>query len=256
MKLFARLLGLSEYDFSRLSSFQTGSKVSEPLPIPTHLSSLARFGVCLAIAANSAASSISQDVLTLSQRVDRHYNALHTLEAEFVEKYRGNGIERTESGTLWIKRPGRMRWEYREPRAKLFITDGTTAWFYAPGDQQARSTPSRKLDDLRSPLAYLLGKAKLERVFEGLRVANEVPPQTAGGIVIEGKPKGLAGHLARVLLEVSPAGRIERIVAEGQDDSVTEYQFLASKEDVVIADERFRFVPPAGVEVVTGGLDQ
>jgi outer membrane lipoprotein carrier protein len=236
-------------------SSETGIKVSETLPIASHLRALARFGVCLALAANSAASSSSQDVLTLSRRVDRHYNALHTLQAEFVEKYRGNGIDRTESGTLWIKRPGRMRWEYREPRAKLFITDGKTAWFYAPGDQQARSTPSRKLDDLRSPLAYLLGNARLERVFDGLRVANEVQPETAGNFVIEGKPRGLAGHLARVLLEVTPDGRIDRIVAEGQDDSVTEYRFLASKEGVAMADEQFHFVPPAGVELVTGGLD-
>jgi len=188
--------------------------------------------------------------------VDRHYNALHTLQADFIEKYRGNGIDRTESGTLWIKRPGRMRWEYREPRAKLFISDGKTAWFYAPGDQQARSTPSRKLDDLRSPLAYLLGKAKLERVFEGLAFASDVRPLTPENVMLQGKPRGLAGQLARVLLEVTPDGRIERIVAEGKDDSVTEYRFLASKEDVVIADERFRFVPPAGVEGVTGGLDQ
>jgi outer membrane lipoprotein carrier protein len=97
----------------------------------------------LVLLANSSASSIPNDVLTLSQRVDRHYNALHTLQTDFIEKYSGNGINRTESGTLWIKRPGRMRWEYREPRSKLFISDGKTAWFYAPGDQQARSTPSR-----------------------------------------------------------------------------------------------------------------
>ncbi len=211
--------------------------------ISSHLNSLARLGLCLALAANSRASSVPLDVLTLSQRVDRHYNALHTLQAEFVEKYRGNGVDRTESGTLQIKRPGRMRWEYQQPRAKLFITDGKTAWFYTPGDRQARSTPSRKLDDLRSPLAYLLGRAKLERVFDG-------------NFVLQGKPRGLTGHLTRVLIEVTPEGRIDRIVAEGQDDSVTEYRFLESKEDVAIADDRFRFVPPAGVEVVTGGLDQ
>jgi len=149
-----------------------------------------------------------------------------------------------------------MRWEYREPRAKLFITDGKTAWFYAPGDQQARSTPSRKLDDLRSPLAYLLGRSKLERVFEGLTLANDIPAQTAGNFVLQGKPRGLAGYLTRVLLEITPDGRIDRIVAEGQDDSVTEYRFLVSKEDEAIADERFRFVPPTGVQVVTGSMDK
>jgi outer membrane lipoprotein-sorting protein len=96
----------------------------------------------------------------------------------------------------------------------------------------------------------------LERVFEGLALASDVRPSAPENIILQGKPRGLAGHLARVLLEVTPDGRIERIIAEGQDDSVTEYRFLASKEDVAVADERFRFVPPAGVEVVTGGLDQ
>jgi outer membrane lipoprotein carrier protein len=207
------------------------------------------------VSVNFFASPATPDVLTLSQRVDRHYNALQTLQADFVEKYTGNGIDRTESGTLWIKRPGRMRWEYREPRAKLFITDGKTAWFYAPGDQQARSTPSKKLDDIRSPLAYLLGKSKLHRVFEGLTLAADATPQTPGNFVLRGKPRGLAGHLAQVLLEITPEGRIERIVAQGQDDSVTEYRFSASKEDVAMEDQRFHFVPPAGVQVVTGGLD-
>jgi len=212
--------------------------------------------ICFITAANSFASSAAPDILTLSQRVDRHYNALHTLQAQFVEKYRGNGIERTESGTLWIKRPGRMRWEYQQPRAKLFITDGKSAWFYAPGDRQARTTPARKLDDLRSPLAYLLGRTKLERVLEGLALSEGVRPDTPGNVVLQGTPRGLAGHLTRVLLEVTLEGRIDRIVAEGQDDSVTEYKLSESKEDVEIADERFRFVPPAGVEVIQGSMEQ
>jgi outer membrane lipoprotein carrier protein len=218
--------------------------------------SLIGLGICAVFVASSRASSVPPDVLTLSQRVDRHYNTLHTLQAEFTELYRGNGTERTESGTLWIKRPGRMRWEYRQPEAKLFITDGKNAWFYAPGDPQARRTPSRKLDDIRSPLAYLLGKTKLERVLGGLALARDATPRTPGNYVLRGTPTGLAGHLARVLLEITPEGRIDRIVAEGQDDSVTEYRFLESKEDVAVSDERFRFVPPAGVEIVEGGLDQ
>ena len=213
-------------------------------------------GVLATLAATSVASSAAPDVLSLSRRVDRHYNGLHTLQAQFVEKYRGNGMERTESGTLWIKRPGRMRWEYQQPRAKLFITDGKAAWFYAPGDRQARTTSSRKLDDLRSPLAYLLGRTRLERVFEGLSVAGDAQPQTPGNVVLQGQPRGLVGHLTRVLLEVTPAGRIDRIVAEGQDDSVTEYRLLESKEDVAIDDERFHFVPPSGVEVIQGGMEQ
>jgi outer membrane lipoprotein carrier protein len=217
---------------------------------------LFRWGTCLVIAASSFASSAAPDVLTLAQRVDRHYNALHSLQAEFTETFRGNGIERTESGTLWIKRPGRMRWEYKQPKAKLFVTDGKTAWFYAPGDRQARKTAAKKLDDLRSPLAYLLGRAKLEKELDGLSLALDITPQTPGNSVLRGVPRALAGRLAQVLLEVTPAGRIDRIVAEEQDGAVTEYRFVESKEDVAVTEGRFQFVPPAGVEVIEGGLDQ
>src|SRR5436309_4529120 len=91
------------------------------------------------------------DVHALARAVDEHYNQLRTLQAEFTEVYRGSGIERTESGTLWVakgglKKPGQMRWEYRSPREKLFGSDGKDAWFYVPADRQARRTDARKLD--------------------------------------------------------------------------------------------------------------
>src|SRR6266478_4426671 len=89
------------------------------------------------------------DVHALARAVDEHYNRLRTLQAEFTEVYRGSGIERTESGTLWLakgglKKPGKMRWEYRSPREKLFVSDGKDAWFYVPADRQARRTPVKK----------------------------------------------------------------------------------------------------------------
>src|SRR5271157_6171935 len=93
------------------------------------------------------------DVKTVAADVDAHYNRLRSLEAEFTEIYRGSGMERTESGTLWLKKPGKMCWEYRSPREKLFVSDGKDAWFYVPGERQVRRTAVKKLDDLRSPLA-------------------------------------------------------------------------------------------------------
>src|SRR5439155_13760126 len=107
----------------------------------------------------AAASAQGADVKAIATAVDAHYNHLRTLEAEFTELYRGSGMERTESGTLWLKKPGKMRWEYRSPKEKLFVSDGHDAWFYVTGDRKASKTPVRKLDDLRSPLAFLLGKA-------------------------------------------------------------------------------------------------
>ena len=111
------------------------------------------------------------DVHTLAAKVDQRYDHMHTLEAHFTETYTGAGMSRTESGTLLLKKPGRMRWDYDQPRPKLFLTDGQTAWFYVPGEHQARRTPVKQLDDLRSPLRYLLGKTKLEKELEGLSLA-------------------------------------------------------------------------------------
>jgi len=184
--------------------------------------------------------------------VDDRYNHLHTLQAEFAEIYRGAGMERTESGTLWLKKPGKMRWEYRSPREKLFLSDGKDAWFYLPGDRQVRRISVRKLDDLRSPLGFLLGKTRLEKELQGLSLAPDVLPLTPGDVVLRGVPKAMADRVSQVILEITPDSCIARIVIEEVDGPVTEYRFSEQKEDLTITDQRFRFAPPPGVEVIEG----
>jgi outer membrane lipoprotein carrier protein len=204
-----------------------------------------------AVAANS-----TPDVRAIAQAVDNHYNHLQTLQAEVTETYRGAGIERTESGSLWLKKPGKMRWEYRSPKEKLFLSDGKDAWFYLPGDRQVRRTSVKKLDDLRSPLGFLLGRTRLEKELDGLSVASDVAPMTAGNTVLRGVPKAMADRVNEVVLEVTPDYRIARIQFEEADESVTEYRFSQQEENGAIADQRFRFAPPPGVEIVDGDFAQ
>jgi outer membrane lipoprotein carrier protein len=201
-----------------------------------------------------AASSPPTDVKTLAAATDEHYNHLQTLQAEFTEVYRGSGIERTESGTLWLKKPGKMRWDYRSPREKLFVSDGKDAWFYVPGDHQARKTPARKLDDLRSPLAFLLGKTKLEKELQALSLAPDVPPLNPEDVVLRGVPRALADRVSGILLEIAPDKSIVRIVINEVDGSVTEYRLSESREDEQIPDSRFHFKPPAGTETIESDL--
>jgi outer membrane lipoprotein carrier protein len=196
------------------------------------------------------------DIHALARAVDEHYNRLRTLQAEFTEIYRGSGIERTESGTLWLKKPGKMRWEYRSPREKLFLSDGKDAWFYLPGDRQVRKTPVRKLDDLRSPLGFLLGKTRLEKELQGLSAAPDVAPLNERAMVLRGVPKTMADRVSQVLLEITPADQIARIVIEQIDGSMTEYRFFDQKENVEVADQRFRFVSPPGTETIEGDFGQ
>jgi outer membrane lipoprotein carrier protein len=198
---------------------------------------------------------MASDVSAVANAVDEHYNHLHTLQAEFTEVYRGSGMERTESGTLWLKKPGKMRWEYRSPREKLFLGDGKDAWFYLPGDRQVRKTSMRKLDDLRSPIGFLLGKTRLEKELQGLSFAPDIAPLVPGNLVLRGIPKAMADRINQVLLEVTPARQIARISMEEVDGSVTEYRFSSQKEDVEIDEQRFHFTPPAGVEVIDGDFN-
>jgi outer membrane lipoprotein carrier protein len=220
------------------------------------LSSILRNFVVLGLVTAIAAASPIPDVHAVAQAVDERYNHLRSLQAEFTEIYRGAGMERTESGTLWLKKPGKMRWEYRSPRDKLFLSDGKDAWFYVPGERQVRRTAVKKLDDLRSPLAFLLGKTKLEKELQGLSLAPDVTPLAAGDVVLRGVPKSLADRVSQVLLEITPEHWISRILIEEVDGSVTEYRFSSDRENVAVPDQRFQFVVPDGVEVIDGELGQ
>jgi outer membrane lipoprotein carrier protein len=206
-----------------------------------------------------SACVVAQDIPSIAAAVDEHYNHLHTLQAEFAEIYRGSGAERTESGTLWLekgglKKPGKMRWEYRSPKDKLFVSDGKVAWFYVPSEKQARRMDARKLDDLRSPLALLLGKSKLEKELQGLSLAPDVAPLTAGDVVLRGVPTALADRISEIVLELTPEHRIARILINEVDGSVTEYRFRDQKENQATAEGQFRFTPPPGTETIESEL--
>jgi outer membrane lipoprotein carrier protein len=220
------------------------------------LNSILRNFVVLLMATAVASASPAPDVHVIAQAVDERYNHLHSLLAEFTEIYRGAGMERTESGTLWLKKPGKMRWEYRSPRDKLFLSDGKDAWFYVPGERQVRRTAVKKLDDLRSPLAFLLGKTKLEKELQGLSLAPDVAPLAAGDVVLRGVPKSLADRVSQVLLEITAEHWISRIMIEEVDGSVTEYRFSSYRESADVPDQRFQFVVPDGVEVIDGEFEQ
>jgi outer membrane lipoprotein carrier protein len=194
--------------------------------------------------------SQSPDVRTTVHAVDEHYNHLKTFKASFTEIYQGDGISRTESGTLWLKKPSRMRWEYHVPREKLFLIDSQTAYFYITGDRQAKKTPAKNLDDLRSPLRYLLGKTKLEKELDGLSLAPDLNPLQAGDVVMRGVPKIMKDRISEVVLEVSPSHQIHRIVIHGVDSTITDFRFSQIEENVPVQDSLFRFTPPPGVDTI------
>lgn len=204
----------------------------------------AALGLWLA-AASLNAQAVEADGIV--RRVDDHYNHLSSLRTAYSEHYSGMGLDRTETGTLLLKKPGRMRWSYTAPAGKVFILDGKFGWFYTPGDSQATRISAKRLDDLRSPLRFLLGHTQLERELDDLSV---VPAES--GYTISGVPKGMAQRVKRLTLGVSLAGAIDTMRLEETDGSVTEFRFTGMEENVPSRDADFTFTPPPGVEIVDG----
>jgi outer membrane lipoprotein carrier protein len=188
--------------------------------------------------------SPAQDA-ALIRRVDDHYNHLHTLRARYTEHYTGMGLDRSESGTLTLKKPGLMRWSYDSPTGKLFVLDGKYAWFYTPGDAQVSRAPAKQLDDLRSPLRLLLGHTQLAKELDNLTTTPD-----GANYKISGVPKGMAQRVHLLTLTVTPTGAIARMTLEETDGAITDFTFTQMQEEIALPASDFSFTPPPGIPIV------
>lgn len=199
----------------------------------------------LLIIAASPAQSLAPNAIL--RKVDDHYNHLSTLRAGYTQHYSGLGLDRTETGTLLLKKPGRMRWNYTTPVGKVFLLDGKFGWFYTPGDSQATRVATKKLDDMRSPLRFLLGHTQLSKELENIAITSDSSSYKVSGI-----PKGMTQRIKLLTLTIAASGEIKVMRLEELDGSTTEFSFTRMQENISIKDADFVFIPPAGVAVVDG----
>jgi outer membrane lipoprotein carrier protein len=183
----------------------------------------------------------------LAQRVDNYYNGLHSLRTDFTETFHGMGIDREESGTLLLRKPGKMHWSYTNPAGKIFLLDGKYAWFYSPGDAQVERVAATQLDDLRSPLRFLLGHTQLQKELEGLTLS-----ETRDGLQLSGVPKGMRNKVEKIVLGVTADGVIHSMSITETDGAQTAFSFKDSQADAPAPDAEFVFHPPPGIPVVDG----
>jgi outer membrane lipoprotein carrier protein len=194
-----------------------------------------------------APCALSQTTAEIAARVDHHYNSLHSLSVSFVQEYNGLGQNIRESGVLLLKKPGRMKWTYSQPQGKLFVLDGRNAYFYAPGQTEVQRVPARKLDDLRSPLRFLLGHTELAKELTGLTLI----PQGANYDLF-GAPKNMEQRVTSLRFTVSPDGAILGIRVEEVDGSVSTFIFTGEVPNSPASDSDFIFHAPSGTEIVDG----
>ncbi len=208
---------------------------------------LATAAIFTVLAPAALAASQVPSATSLANRVDAHYNHLRSLTARFTERYRGMGIDRSESGTLTLSKPGRMRWAYDAPSGKIFVLNGKFAISYTPGDAQAERTPAKDLDDLRSPLRFLLGHTKIAKDLQGLTLTL-----VQGGYTLSGVPRGMQKTVQSIGITVNAQGQIQALRIVDADGAETTFTFTDIRENVLAPESDFNFTPPPGVTVIDG----
>lgn len=183
-----------------------------------------------------------------AERIDKHYNALHSLSVHFTQKYDGMGMHRQESGILLLKKPGKMRWTYLQPAGKLFVLDGQNAYFYSPGDTEIPRVSAKKLDDLRSPLRFLLGHTQLAKELTNLQIASA----ENGAYTLSGIPKNMEQRIASFTITASANGIIQFMRIEETDGAINTFAFSDEQPDTAATDADFVFHAPAGTHIIEG----
>jgi outer membrane lipoprotein carrier protein len=231
------------------------------------------FGIVAASRGSDSIPESKTSAKSLARLLEEHYRHPHTLRAVFFERYsEGQKQTRFESGTVYFKRPGRMRWEYESPEKKLFLADGKTVWFYVPYDHTVTKAPARESSDWRTPLALLTGKVELSRLCSRVDLIDQkgIPPTHA---ILRCLPKGGENmprqvqtetsqlsvgpseevDFTEVLLEVDKSsGELARIEIRQPGAIELEYRFGDWQADIALPDDMFRFQVPVGVAVVDG----
>ncbi|HTP32432.1 MAG TPA: outer membrane lipoprotein carrier protein LolA [Candidatus Acidoferrales bacterium] len=205
-----------------------------------------RLVVCLtAVSALAAETPLD----TLLKSVEARYNKAKTLQVLFHEDYTPLGRpRRSESGLLQLRKPGKMRWDYDQPKGKLFISDGKFLWLYTPADNRAEKLKLKESDDMRAPLAFLLGKLDFQKEFRNLQAR---PEGSAQRITAEPKTDNLP--YSAVEFVVDPQSRIHMVKVTGFDRSILEFRFDDEKIDPPLDSKLFQFQVPKGAELVEEG---
>jgi outer membrane lipoprotein carrier protein len=186
------------------------------------------------------------DLASLLQSVETRYNRAQTLQVVFHEAYTGPGRpRRTESGTLLLRKPGRMRWDYTSPEGKLFLSDGKFLWLYTPNNHQVEKMSIKESDDMRAPLAFLLGKLHFAKEFRNITAQPE-----GDGTRIVAEPKTDTLPYTRVEFAVGPNAEIRHVQVTGFDNSILEFDFEQEKVNPPLEAKLFQFRMPQGAALV------
>lgn len=195
--------------------------------------------------------SQDKDLAGVLRGMENRYNRLKTMRLRFEQVYRqGRQVIRRESGTLFLLKPGKMRWQYEQPEPKLFLADGRNLTLYVPSEKRATQMPMKEADDLRTPFAFLLGRLKFDEEFKTLETSTEFQPLERGNVVVRAVPKRLPERIEWIVFEVTPELKIRRLIFEEPGQIQTEFRFADEEPNPALAQTLFYFNPVPGTELI------
>jgi outer membrane lipoprotein carrier protein len=192
-------------------------------------------------------------VASVLARMQERYDKAIDYRAKFTQKYTSSatGRERTSSGEVFIKKPGRMRFSYQTPTPSMYLSNGTTFWQYEPEAKQAFKQ-DLKTSQLPAAVAFLMGKGKLTDEFE-VQPAEKLPYGAATDHKLHLKPKKAQSAYKAIYFVVDPATFLvkESILINAQGD-INAFAFTDAKVDSKVPDDTFKWTAPAGVRIIEG----
>jgi len=204
--------------------------------------------LCSVISAWAAENQSAEQYVS---KLESSYREVRGLRAEFTQTHMWGGRKRFESGTVYFARGGLMRWEYREPSEKLFLSDGKRLYLYLPAMHQLNIQPVKQSDDMRVPFRLLLSRVNLRRVFARFELDKQETNTPTDGRVLRGFPKSADQEgYEEVVMEISPELDVNRLLVRYVDNSTMEFTFSSIARNPAINSALFRFVPPAGTEII------
>ena len=184
--------------------------------------------------------------------IEAAYGRLNDLTAEFSQSAFNKSLNQTiqASGTVFVKKGGKLRWEYKEPTPQEIVSDGKTLWVYTPTLSQVNTGPAPEA--LAGPAgSFLAGLGKLREHFDVRFLHPAQPKDTEGHWALDLKPKQALPTMSRLVLAVDPREFLVRkaIVYDQFENTVT-MKFTKVAVNKGLADKLFSFVPPKGVATV------
>jgi outer membrane lipoprotein carrier protein len=203
----------------------------------------------------------------LASLMEARYRGAKTLQTTFLERYSENGsVLRSEAGTAYFRRPGKMRWEYERPEKDLFLVDGKTAWFYVPADHTVTRVPAKQSGDLRTPLALLAGQMKISRICANVDFVQNIQPLRQENAVLRCRTRGQkqepgtsdsleTADSESIIFEIAQdTGELARLIVRQAGAIEVEFRFENWRFDPSLPENMFRFEPPVGVAIVHGDV--